>query len=79
MINDSMLKVQQSGFAVTDLALYLDTHPTDTAALNAFTKALSAYKAAAAEYQALYGPLTVQDAAADTWLWGASPWPWQEV
>lgn len=78
MMNEAMLKVQHTGFAVTDLNLYLDTHPDDAQALQAFTKAVTAYKSAVAQYEALYGPLTVTDAAADTWLWGAKPWPWQE-
>ncbi len=78
-MNESMLKVQQTGFAVTELGLYLDTHPNDAQALAAYTRAVNAYRAAVAEYQALYGPLTQPDAAADTWLWGARPGPWQEV
>ena len=78
-MSDTMLKVQQTGFAVTELNLYLDTHPNDAQALAAFTRAVSAHRAAQAEYEALYGPLTAQSAAQETWLWGARPWPWQEV
>ena len=78
MTANTMLKLQQTGFAVTDLNLYLDTHPDDAQALQAYARAQNAYRAAAAEYQALYGPLTAADAGADIWLWGAKPWPWQE-
>ena len=50
-------KVQAASFALDDLKLYLDTHPTDKKALSAFAKYQDEYERALAEYTAKYGAL----------------------
>ena len=63
-------------FAVTDLALYLDTHPDDEKALclhNKYSKELKELKDA---YQKVYGPLTYYYPC-NKWRWLEEPWPWE--
>ncbi len=72
-------KIQALGFSAIDLNLYLDTHPTDEAALghdNALCEQLSCVKA---EYEHIYGPLMPYGEAASQypWRWVQEPWPWE--
>ena len=63
-------------FAVTDLALYLDTHPDDTKAIclhNKYCKELKDLKDA---YQKVYGPLSYYYPC-NKWRWLEEPWPWE--
>ena len=72
-----MLKqIKCYSFAVTDLALYLDTHPDDEKALclhNKYSKELKDLKDA---YQKVYGPLTYYYPC-NKWRWLEEPWPWE--
>jgi len=72
-----MLKqIKCYSFAVTDLALYLDTHPEDEKALclhNKYSKELKELKDA---YQKVYGPLTFYYPC-NKWRWLEEPWPWE--
>ena len=72
-----MLKqIKCYSFAVTDLALYLDTHPDDEKALclhNKYSKELKELKDA---YQKVYGPLTFYYPC-NKWRWLEEPWPWE--
>mgnify|MGYP002557935434 CR=1 FL=1 len=51
-------RVQQAGFAVDEVVLYLDTHPCDSKALAFYQKARDEQKRAVCEYNAKIGPLT---------------------
>ena len=55
-----LLKVQEAGFMVDDLRLFLNTHPQSQVALDALQKYLRKEREARAEYEADYGPLTLQ-------------------
>lgn len=72
--------VQGHQFAMHDLALYLDTHPTDDNALDAFLAHRKAYDEAAAEYRKRFGALTVQCIGKeDGWAaWSNTVWPWEK-
>lgn len=64
-------------FAITELGLYLDTHPDDTEALALFRSYVELYEAAVAEYEAANGPLTLTSAGTGgTFNWPQDPWPW---
>lgn len=63
-------------FAINDLALYLDTHPNDANAIRMHSKYSEKQIALTAEYQKLYGPLTI-NFMSDTWDWIDEPWPWE--
>ena len=74
-----LLEVQKQGFAMWDLNLYLNTHPTDRNAMMLFDKYRDAYKKAMEDYQRRYGALSVEDSDANSgyWAWNKSPWPWE--
>ena len=78
-MNDVMTQVYQYGFAVSDILLYLDTHPEDQEALTYYKNMREARDAAVSAYEDQYGPLTidgVKDCAA-YWVWVNGPWPWE--
>jgi len=79
MNRETALKtVQQTGFAMLELNLFLDTHPEDAAALAAFGTARNEYQKAVAAYESAYGPLTVCSGDKNTtWAWVETPWPWE--
>ncbi len=78
--DDLLQRVRETGFMMTDLALYLDTHPTDTDALARFTECSEMYRKYADAYAARFGALTKnQVGMADGWAaWSNTPWPWEK-
>ena len=74
-----LMAVNQAGFAVTEANLYLDTHPSDPAALQYFQEYTQLRKQALQDYAAMYGPLTVDLAIGSRgkWDWIQQPWPWE--
>ena len=66
-----------AAFAVTDLGLYLDTHPGDRRALKAFCEAVENKKKAEKAFLATGRDLTVEDSAEPgsfSWVKGKFPW-----
>ena len=63
-------------FAITELALYLDTHPDDERALCLHRKYARELKDLKDKYQKVYGPLTI-DFPCNKWRWLEEPWPWE--
>ncbi len=61
-------------FAITELALYLDTHPTDDNALCLHRKYCREVKELKDKYQKVYGPLTI-NFPCNKWRWLEEPWP----
>lgn len=76
---DSTLhQLQALGFAMEELALYLDTHQEDTAALETYRGYQRQYAETAARYTAQHGPLTHrQETGQDGYTWLDDPWPWE--
>lgn len=72
-----LLEIQMLDFSITDLNLYLDTHPFDTDAYNLFKKYVMECKKKKEEYTNIYGPLTL-DYLTDEWEWSKGVWPWEE-
>lgn len=73
-------EMQALGFAVQELALYLDTHPKDREALELYRAYQKAHKKAMMEYSKRKGPLNhmeIDDANRYTWV--DDPWPWEYV
>ncbi len=65
-------------FALNELGLYLDTHPTDAAALTQYRSYAQQAEQTRQSYEAANGPL--QQCAAGTggaWNWIDRPWPWE--
>ena len=70
--------VNRFGFALSDITLYLDTHPEDTEALDYYHQMNHMYKEASAEYESKYGPLTqFAGENEDVWKWSVQKWPWE--
>jgi spore coat protein JB len=79
MNRDSMMRrVQTLGFVVADVALFLDTHPYDDAALQFYQKYKALSDLAIAEFEALYGPISMDRVNVENgWSWIDHPWPWE--
>lgn len=63
-------------FAVTELHLFLDTHPNN----KEIQQKLDSYMAKAAilrkEFEEKYGPITVRQQDGNNYGWISDPWPW---
>lgn len=65
-------------FAITDVVLYLDSHPTCQKALAYYEKYRTLYREAAASYECQFGPLNMRtNENPDRWTWIDNPWPWE--
>mgnify|MGYP005799112233 FL=1 len=76
-----MQRINESGFAVNELNLFLNSHPDNQQALACLLEQLKANKEAMAEYARRFAPLTintVSDAQSSCWQWISSPWPWEK-
>lgn len=78
---DELLKlITTIGLTVFDTVLYLDTHPTDRAALDYYDKFHKLYQEAVNEYTTYFGPLKFADVHSKSqWTWIDMPWPWEGV
>jgi len=72
-----MQKVYETGFALDDLLLYLDTHPDDAQAMEYYRYAQNANREAIKAYENVYGPLMMNHVTSNNWSWMKSPWPWE--
>lgn len=73
-----MHHIQETVFALTDLNLFLDSHPTNAPALEYFRDVKMQHAELVAQYEMMFGPLTAFDV--DTkqgWTWIRDPWPWE--
>ena len=73
---EMLKKIKCLKFAVTELALYLDTHPDDKKALCLHNKYSKELKEICDKYQKVYGPLTIEYPC-NKWRWLEEPWPWE--
>ena len=84
-------QIQEAGFQVDDLTLYLDTHPLDTDALNAFSQAKERRYQLMQDYAREFEPLSLCCVCPDTnnktdsyckypgrkhFTWSDGPLPW---
>ena len=78
--NQLLRQIQEYDFAVNELTLYLDSHPTDANAIAkhaALAKDLELLKLA---YAKEFGPLTSCDGSKHgSWSWVNDPWPWDNT
>ena len=70
------MQIKAYQFAVTDIALYLDTHPEDEKALCLHREYTRRLKDLRDKYQKVYGPLTIEYPC-NKWRWIEEPWPWE--
>jgi spore coat protein JB len=74
-----LVELQALEFVVLELGIYLDTHPDDTEAFELFKQYAAMERAAKADYEERFGPLTKSAAATgDSYTWLKSPWPWHD-
>ena len=72
-----MSELQALGFAVQELALYLDTHRDDQEALEMYRTYQTMYHDAAKEYSNHCGPLNHLTPTEGPYRWLDDPWPWE--
>ena len=84
IVNKNLLPVtplselQALGFAVQELALYLDTHREDREALALYREYQEMYDKCRQLYIREHGPLTHgAPAASEGYTWLDDPWPWE--
>lgn len=76
--NTIIKNVYEIGFVLTEVMMYLDTHPTDSEALAYYAEMKEQYKMCTRRYNELCGPLTMLDVKDDNyWTWIAKPMPWE--
>ena len=76
--NQLLQKVYETGFALDEITLYLDTHPMDQKAIQYFNHFREIRTNALKEYEEYYGPLTLDTARPDQkWHWSTQPMPWE--
>lgn len=73
---EMMNQIRSYEFGITELALYLDTHPEDQRALCLHRKYCKEAKELKDKYQKVYGPLTI-NYPCNKWRWLEEPWPWE--
>lgn len=70
--------LQAMNFAVSELGLYLDTHPDDEDATALFNQYVERYADALQQYEQQYGSTTQFGAAlTGRYEWLHDPWPWE--
>ena len=71
-------ELQVLGFAIQELALYLDTHRDDHEALEVYQNYQKMYDHCREEYRKLRGPMNhFQTGNTSEYLWLDDPWPWE--
>lgn len=79
MLNKNMMlqKIMMLDFALSDITLFLDTHPNDAEAFAYYQKMSSYLKETKHEYVRLYGSLSNRDICRDHYDYISAPWPWE--
>ena len=76
--NTLIKQIQETGFALYDLTLFLDSHPQNQMALDYFAGLQKEYAKLQADYEMMYGPLAAFDNNSEHgWAWINDPWPWE--
>ena len=76
---DLMKLIQSTNFAVIEMALYLDTHPNCSCALETYHDYKKTLKKAVEIFERRFEPLTIYGAhRKEEWNWVNEPWPWQK-
>ncbi len=76
MDRDAILReLMALDFMAVDLALFLDTHPGDTDALNEYNRIVEHADEFRVQYERLCGPLCSFRYNPGCWKWYKDPWP----
>ncbi len=69
-------KIGTYKFALKDLGLYLNTHPTDRVAIEKFNEYKRVLTPLVAEFEREFGPLVSRREIDKSYSWIKNPWPW---
>ena len=72
-----MNELQALGFAIQELALYLDTHRDDAEALEMYRTYQKMLVEGKKRYEREYGPLNHMSESGEKYRWLDDPWPWE--
>lgn len=71
-------QLQALNFAVSELGLYLDTHPSDQEALDLFNQYAEMYEELLQNYERDRGPtMQMRGGMSGSYQWTKGPWPWE--
>lgn len=70
-------ELQVLGFALQELALYLDTHRDDAEALELYKKYQDLYHRGMTEFSKTHGPMNHLIPGREGYNWLDDPWPWE--
>lgn len=78
--DEMMNKLMSVQFMILDIALYLDTHPCDTAMINKHNFYADMLRGLISDYERTFNePLTIYSISpADRWAWVSEKWPWNK-
>ena len=70
-------RLQVCDFVLTEVGLFLDTHPNDKEALAYYHKYLDLKQETQTEFTRRFGTVSrYEPKNSDTWDWVDNPWPW---
>lgn len=72
-----LAELQSLGFAMHELALYLDTHREDKEALEVYRTFQKMYAMGRTKYEQTHGPLNHMTVMDGPYSWLDDPWPWE--
>lgn len=73
----ALQQIRETGFALHELVLYLDTHPDNRKALSLYKTYKKKLDELCTAFEKNHGPLTSFGVNGDRWTWTEHPWPWQ--
>lgn len=71
-----MQKIATVDFAITDIHLFLNTHPHNLEMLARLNDYRRKSEDLRMEYEEKFGPITISDTEKNSWKWISAPWPW---
>ena len=76
-LKNLMRQIMEAGFAMDDVALFLDTHPENQDALRYYKAVCDMRDQSMAAYERRFGPLRYTDVTSMSWNWVTEKWPWE--
>lgn len=71
-------RLSAAQFAAWEIHIYLDTHPNDAAAIDAYNKYRQKFSQLMQEFSEKYGAVCADKSEnAEYWDWIDAPWPWE--
>jgi len=73
-----LTNIDALSFAMIDLSLLLDINPNDQEVLSLFNNYREQKEILTKDYEAMYGPITLDSDSLNSypWAWDNLPWPW---